>query len=151
LGFFFFFVFRYTATTILALLQEVAQFDGAKIDWNALVKKTSTGISNAREYQMLWRHLAYRHVLPEKFDDGAHPLVCSASLPEKLNAASSFFLLLLFGFECFFFQDDDDSDLESELEAFPSVTSEASTEAAACVKVGFYPITLIVIVSIYYV
>lgn len=96
---------RYTATTLLALLQEVAQFDGAKIDWNALVKKTSTGISNAREYQMLWRHLAYRHVLPEKFDDGAHPL------------------------------DDDDSDLESELEAFPSVTSEASTEAAACVKV----------------
>ncbi|XP_011016945.1 PREDICTED: uncharacterized protein LOC105120448 isoform X2 [Populus euphratica] len=96
---------RYTATTLLALLQEVAQFDGAKIDWNALVKKTSTGISNAREYRMLWRHLAYRHVLPEKFDDGAHPL------------------------------DDDDSDLESELEAFPSVTSEASTEAAACVKV----------------
>ncbi|KAL9396381.1 hypothetical protein Peur_010634 [Populus x canadensis] len=96
---------RYTATTLLALLQEVAQFDGAKIDWNALVKKTSTGISNAREYQMLWRHLAYRHVLPEKFDDGAHSL------------------------------DDDDSDLESELEAFPSVTSEASTEAAACVKV----------------
>lgn len=96
---------RYTATTLLALLQEVAQFDGAKIDWNALVKKTSTGISNAREYQMLWRHLAYRHVLPEKFDDGAHPL------------------------------DDDDSDLESELEAFPSVTSEASSEAAACVKV----------------
>ncbi|KAF9687394.1 hypothetical protein SADUNF_Sadunf02G0089000 [Salix dunnii] len=96
---------RYTATTVLALLQEVAQSDGAKIDWNALVKKTSTGISNAREYQMLWRHLAYRHDLPEKFDDGAHPL------------------------------DDDDSDLESELEAFPSVTSEASTEAAACVKV----------------
>lgn len=96
---------RYTATTLLALLQEVAQFDEAKIDWNALVKKTSTGISNAREYQMLWRHLAYRHVLPEKFDDGAYPL------------------------------DDDDSDLESELEAFPSVTSEASTEAAACVKV----------------
>ncbi|KAJ7006957.1 mucin-5AC-like isoform X2 [Populus alba x Populus x berolinensis] len=96
---------RYTATTLLALLQEVAQFDEAKIDWNALVKKTSTGISNAREYQMLWRHLAYRHVLPEKFDDGAYPL------------------------------DDDDSDLESELEAYPSVTSEASTEAAACVKV----------------
>ncbi|KAG5251065.1 myb family transcription factor family protein [Salix suchowensis] len=96
---------RYTATTVLALLQEVAQSDGAKIDWNALVKRTSTGISNAREYQMLWRHLAYRHDLPEKFDDGAHPL------------------------------DDDDSDLESELEAFPSVTSEASTEAAACVKV----------------
>ncbi|KAE8653921.1 Homeodomain-like superfamily protein isoform 2 [Hibiscus syriacus] len=43
---------RYTATTVLALLQEVAQFPDAKLDWNALVKKTSTGISNAREYQM---------------------------------------------------------------------------------------------------
>ncbi|CAK7347265.1 unnamed protein product [Dovyalis caffra] len=95
---------EYTATTVLALLQEVAQFDGVKIDWNALVEKTTTGIFNAREYQMIWRHLAYRHVLPEKIDDGAHPL-------------------------------DDDSDLESELEAFPSVTSEASSEAAACVKV----------------
>ncbi|KAJ4832853.1 hypothetical protein Tsubulata_001939 [Turnera subulata] len=95
---------RYTANTVLALLQEVAQFDGVKIDWNALVKKTSTGISNAREYQMLWRHLAYRHALLEKPDDGAQPL-------------------------------DEDSDLEYELEAYPSVSSEASTEAAACVKV----------------
>ncbi|KAF9682460.1 hypothetical protein SADUNF_Sadunf05G0111200 [Salix dunnii] len=95
---------RYTATTVLTFLQEVAQFDGVKIDWNALAKKTTTGISNAREFQVLWRHLAYRHMLPEKFDDGAHPL-------------------------------DDDSDLDSELEAFPSVTSEASSEAAACVKV----------------
>ncbi|KAJ6735499.1 HOMEODOMAIN-LIKE SUPERFAMILY PROTEIN [Salix purpurea] len=72
---------RYTATTILVLLQEVAQFDGVKIDWNALAKKTTTGISNAREFQVLWRHLSYRHMLPEKFDDGAHPLVCSTSLP----------------------------------------------------------------------
>lgn len=30
---------------------------------------------------------------------------------------------------------DDDSDLEYELEAFPAVSSEVSTEAAACVKV----------------
>ena len=66
---------RYTATTVLALLQEVAQFEGVKFDWNALVKKTSTGISNAREYQMLWRHLAYRHTLLEKLVDGADPLV----------------------------------------------------------------------------
>ncbi|WRX30136.1 hypothetical protein QQP08_022623 [Theobroma cacao] len=65
---------RYTATTVLALLQEVAQFPGVKLNWNALVKKTSTGISNAREYQMLWRHLAYRDVLLEKLEDGAEPL-----------------------------------------------------------------------------
>ncbi|XP_058069351.1 uncharacterized protein LOC131218680 isoform X2 [Magnolia sinica] len=94
---------RYTATTILALLQEVAQFTGVKIDWNALVSKTSTGISNAREYQMLWRHLAYHDTLLEKLEDGAEPV-------------------------------DDDSDLEFELEPFPAVNAEASTEAAACVK-----------------
>lgn len=35
---------------------------------------------------------------------------------------------------CFACQDDD-SDLDYELEALPPVSSEASTEAAACVKV----------------
>lgn len=67
---------RYTATTVLALLQEVAHYPDVKIDWNALVRKTSTGISDAREYQMLWRHLAYRHALLDNLEDGAHPLVC---------------------------------------------------------------------------
>ncbi|BFG19447.1 hypothetical protein CerSpe_057210 [Prunus speciosa] len=95
---------RYTATTVLALLHEVAHWPEAKIDWIRLVAKTSTGISNAREYQMLWRHLAYREALVDKFDNGSQPL-------------------------------DDDSDLEYELEAFPAVCGEASTEAAACVKV----------------
>ncbi|XP_057505141.1 uncharacterized protein LOC130788478 isoform X2 [Actinidia eriantha] len=95
---------RYPATTVLALLQEVAQVQDVKIDWNDLVKKTSTGISNAREYQMLWRHLAYRHALAERLDNGAEPM-------------------------------DDDSDLDYELEAIPPVSSEASTEAAAYVKV----------------
>lgn len=66
---------RYTATTVLALLQEVAQFPGVKLNWNALVEKTSTGISNPREYQMLWRHLAYRGALVEKLEDGAQLLV----------------------------------------------------------------------------
>ena len=45
------------------------------MDWNALVRNTSTGISDAREYQMLWRHLAYHHTLLHKFDHGAQPLV----------------------------------------------------------------------------
>lgn len=94
---------RYSATEVLALLQEVAQYSDAKLDWDALVQKTTTGISNAREYQMLWRHLAYRDSLTET-QDGALPL-------------------------------DDDSDLEYELEAFPHVSTEASSEAAACVKV----------------
>lgn len=95
---------RYTANTILALLQEVVHYEGAKIDWNEIVKNTSTGISSAREYQILWRHLAYRHQLLEKLEDGAEPL-------------------------------DEESDLESELEAYPSVSHDALTEAAACVKV----------------
>ncbi|XP_022730580.1 uncharacterized protein LOC111285328 isoform X2 [Durio zibethinus] len=81
---------RYTATTILALLQEVAQFPGVKLNWNALVKKTSTGISNAREYQMLWHHLAYRDALLEKLEDGAEPLVLIASgLPSDSSRANS--------------------------------------------------------------
>ncbi|KAI8005233.1 hypothetical protein LOK49_LG08G00924 [Camellia lanceoleosa] len=95
---------RYEATTMLTLLQEVAQIQDVKIDWNALVKKTATGISNVREYQMLWRHLAYRDTLVERLDDGAEPL-------------------------------DDDSNLDYELEVLPPVSSEASTESAACVKV----------------
>ena len=58
------------------MLHEVSLCTDAKrIDWNALVEKTSTGISSAREYQMLWRHLAYRDTLFEKLEDGAQPLV----------------------------------------------------------------------------
>lgn len=66
---------RYSPTTVLALLQEVAQAPDAKIDWNDLVKNTSTGISNPREYQMLWRHLAYRHALLDDLEDEKAPLV----------------------------------------------------------------------------
>ncbi|KAL8231982.1 hypothetical protein R6Q57_001760 [Mikania cordata] len=65
---------RYTAAAVLALLQEVAQIQDAKIDWNALVKRTATGITNPREYQMLWRHLAYRDELVEKLEDESKPL-----------------------------------------------------------------------------
>ncbi|XP_026377519.1 uncharacterized protein LOC113271810 [Papaver somniferum] len=97
---------RYSATTILALLKEVAQYPDLKIDWNALIKKTNTGITNAAEYQKLWRHLAYCARLPE-------------TVEEKPEAPLQ----------------DDDSDLEYELEAFPPVNDEASLEAAACVKV----------------
>ncbi|KAI3776649.1 hypothetical protein L1987_46436 [Smallanthus sonchifolius] len=65
---------RYTAATVLSLLQEVGQIQDVKIDWNALVKRTKTGITNPREYQMLWRHLAYRDQLVENLDDQAKPL-----------------------------------------------------------------------------
>ncbi|RYR15855.1 hypothetical protein Ahy_B04g072787 [Arachis hypogaea] len=66
---------RYDATTVLTLLQKLAHYPHAKIDWNELVKNTSTEISTAREYQMVWRHLAYRHALAENLEDGAQPLV----------------------------------------------------------------------------
>lgn len=77
---------RYTATTVLALLQEVAHCPDVKIDWNALVRNTSTGISDAWEYQMLWRHLAYRHSLLDKLEDGARPLVCLPLFLEFLES-----------------------------------------------------------------
>ncbi|XP_072981771.1 uncharacterized protein [Typha angustifolia] len=77
---------RYTATTILALLQEVSQFAGVKIDWNSLVKRSTTGITNAREYQMLWRHLAYKDALLEKVDDSPEPLDDDSDLEFELEA-----------------------------------------------------------------
>ncbi|KAL4358868.1 hypothetical protein AHAS_Ahas08G0020400 [Arachis hypogaea] len=79
---------RYDATTVLTLLQEVAhaQCPNAKIDWNELVKRTSTGISNAREYQMLWRHLAYGHALLENLENGAEPLDDDSDLEYEVEA-----------------------------------------------------------------
>ncbi|CAF2075345.1 unnamed protein product [Brassica oleracea var. botrytis] len=64
---------RYDTMTILKLLQEMAYYAEPKMDWNEMLKKTSTGITNARDYQLLWRHLAYRDsLLP--VDDNALPL-----------------------------------------------------------------------------
>lgn len=77
---------RYPATTVLGMLQEVGQIADEKIDWNALVRKSTTGITNAREYQMLWRHLAYRHSLVDKLDDGAQPLDDDSDLEYELEA-----------------------------------------------------------------
>ncbi|KAG1369860.1 chitinase-like protein PB1E7.04c [Cocos nucifera] len=77
---------RYSATSILALLQEISQFAGPKLDWNALVKRTSTGITNAREYQMLWRHLAYHDKLLDKVEDRSEPLDDDSDLEFELEA-----------------------------------------------------------------
>ncbi|XP_051151252.1 uncharacterized protein LOC127265486 [Andrographis paniculata] len=96
---------RYPLSTVLALLREVAHVAGEKIDWDKVVKNTATGISGARECQMLWRHLAYGETLTDQ---------------SVVAAANSL---------------DDDSDLEYEVEAVPAVPREALTEAAACVKV----------------
>lgn len=65
---------RYDAKTILRLLQEMAYYSEIKMDWSELVKKTTTGITNAREYQLLWRHLSYQDPLVPVEDD-AQPLV----------------------------------------------------------------------------
>lgn len=67
---------RYQAANVLQLLQEVAHSQDVKIDWNQLAEKTSTGISNAREYQMLWRHLAYSEAFVDNLNNGAQPVVC---------------------------------------------------------------------------
>ncbi|GMH22327.1 hypothetical protein Nepgr_024170 [Nepenthes gracilis] len=77
---------RYTATTVLAVLHEIAQTSDVKIDWNSLVQKTAAGISNAREYQMLWRQLAYRHSLVENLEDESEPLDDESDLEFELEA-----------------------------------------------------------------
>jgi len=69
---------RYAPGTILTALQEVAQHaEGRRIDWKAVVGKSATGITSAREYQMLWRHFAYHHDLEDSVDAGDQPLVCN--------------------------------------------------------------------------
>ncbi|XP_076949464.1 uncharacterized protein LOC143622109 [Bidens hawaiensis] len=77
---------RYTAATVFTLLQEVSQVQDVKIDWSLLVRRTKTGITNPREYQMLWRHLAYRDKLVEKLDDSAKPLDDDSDLEYELEA-----------------------------------------------------------------
>ncbi|KAL5714060.1 hypothetical protein ACHQM5_016072 [Ranunculus cassubicifolius] len=77
---------RYSAKTIIALLQEVSQFPDAKIDWKVLVEKSKTGIKNAREYQMVWRHMAYRDTLLENVDDAAQVVADDSDLEIDLEA-----------------------------------------------------------------
>uniref|UniRef100_A0ACD5ZAS2 Uncharacterized protein n=1 Tax=Avena sativa TaxID=4498 RepID=A0ACD5ZAS2_AVESA len=99
---------KYTPATILTALQEISKHAGRRrIDWRALVAKTSTGITSAREYQMLWRYFAYRHDFVENVDDSAQPL-------------------------------GDESDLECEIEPFPTPSSEAVAEASGFAKILMY-------------
>ncbi|XP_010490264.1 PREDICTED: uncharacterized protein LOC104768011 [Camelina sativa] len=77
---------RYDTKTILRMLQEMAYYSELKMDWNELVKKTTTGITNAREYQLLWRHLSYREPLLPVEDD-AQPLDDDSDLECELEAS----------------------------------------------------------------
>ncbi|EPS62872.1 hypothetical protein M569_11916, partial [Genlisea aurea] len=55
----------YSANTVLALLREISEVAAEKIDWHELVKNTATGITSARECQILWRYMAYGETLIE--------------------------------------------------------------------------------------
>lgn len=76
---------RYNAMQVLVLLREVAQSTDGKIDWNDMVKKTETGITNAKEIQLLWRHIAYRHPLAEKIEEGDQPLDDDSDMEYELE------------------------------------------------------------------
>ncbi|KAL2893097.1 Telomeric repeat-binding factor 1 [Bienertia sinuspersici] len=80
---------RYSASTVLALLREVSQFPDVKIDWKVLVKETKTGIKSAREYQMLWRHLAYRQPLVQNLGSEDQPLVLASGSLDEFNIPNS--------------------------------------------------------------
>ncbi|EMS60843.1 Telomeric repeat-binding factor 1 [Triticum urartu] len=91
------------------LLQEVAQHtERRSINWRALVAKTATGITSAREYQMLWRYIAYGHDFVENVEDGS---------PQPLG---------------------DESDLECEIEPSPKPSNEAAAEASRFAKVSLH-------------
>ncbi|KAF8110074.1 hypothetical protein N665_0088s0085 [Sinapis alba] len=79
---------RYDVKTILRLLQEMSFYSSdVKMDWNELVKKTTSGITNAREYQMLWRHLSYRDPLLLPVEDDAQPLEDDSDMECELEAS----------------------------------------------------------------
>eukprot|EP00252_Welwitschia_mirabilis_P010082 TRINITY_DN23198_c0_g1_i1.p1 TRINITY_DN23198_c0_g1~~TRINITY_DN23198_c0_g1_i1.p1 ORF type:complete len:692 (+),score=176.88 TRINITY_DN23198_c0_g1_i1:179-2254(+) len=78
---------RYSATTVLALLHEISRHANAKINWNYLIKHTATGITNAREYQMLWRHLAYRKELSDGYEEDAQPLEDDSDLEFEIESS----------------------------------------------------------------
>ncbi|GER34390.1 DNA binding protein [Striga asiatica] len=76
---------RYSVSTVLALLQEVSQAAGEKINWAEMVKNTTTGICSAREYQMLWRHLAYGETL-DQIEPDSNPMDDDSDLEYELEA-----------------------------------------------------------------
>ncbi|XP_042039670.1 uncharacterized protein LOC121785353 isoform X1 [Salvia splendens] len=77
---------RYSLNTVLALLQEVDQAAaGVKINWREVVKNSATGISGAREYQMLWRHLTYGEPLIDHLDNDAEPLDDDSDLEHEVE------------------------------------------------------------------
>ncbi|KAL3844326.1 hypothetical protein ACJIZ3_001729 [Penstemon smallii] len=76
---------RYSVDTVLSLLQEVEQFAEEKMDWNELVKNTATGISSAKEYQMLWRHLAYAKSLIDQSENDENPMDDDSDLEYELE------------------------------------------------------------------
>ncbi|KAK1661536.1 hypothetical protein QYE76_049695 [Lolium multiflorum] len=100
---------KYTPAKILTALQEVSQqAERRRIDWRALAAKTATGITSAREYQMLWRYLAYRHDFVENVDRSAQPLgdesdlecdiePCPTPRSEAVAQASGLAKVLLYG------------------------------------------------------
>ncbi|XP_004490489.3 uncharacterized protein [Cicer arietinum] len=96
---------KYDASTVLKLLQEIANHAHWKINWNELVNKSSTGISSAKEYRILWRHLAYGYPLIDDYFENQY------SSPM-----------------------DDDSDLECERETLPAIPQQTALQASACVE-----------------
>ncbi|BBM98038.1 protein Mp1R-MYB6 [Marchantia polymorpha subsp. ruderalis] len=80
---------RYSAVTVMGLIREIARCESSKLDFNALVKKSSTGISCAREYQALWRHIAYRAELDDAYEEDAELLEDDSDLEFELEPAPS--------------------------------------------------------------
>ncbi|KEH35728.1 myb-like DNA-binding domain protein [Medicago truncatula] len=81
---------RYDVATVLTVFQELSHYAADEnFNWNELVKKTTTGISTAREYQMLWRHLAYGYSFPEDLDQEAQPMDDDSDLDCELESLPS--------------------------------------------------------------
>ncbi|XP_024383369.1 uncharacterized protein [Physcomitrium patens] len=76
---------RYSASTIVTMLREIARCKSPKLDWVMLCKSTVTGITNPKEYQAVWRSLAYRAELEDSFEDNEAPLDDDSDLDVELD------------------------------------------------------------------
>ena len=66
---------RYSSGAIVTMMREIAKCKSAKLDWAVLCKGTATGITNPKEYQAVWRSIAYHTELDDSFEDNDSPMV----------------------------------------------------------------------------
>ncbi|KAG0622023.1 hypothetical protein M758_3G065300 [Ceratodon purpureus] len=80
---------RYSSSMIVTMLREISRCKSAKLDWVMLCKGTATGITNPKEYQAVWRSIAYHAELDDSFDGNESPLEDDSDIEVDLDPLPS--------------------------------------------------------------